>query len=166
MGRGGRKVERDGRWVMCSMNTGLTGRDGMEQGMVRTLIFFCQGIVTTRFQSNSITAVEIFVGLTTAGNWKSLSAGSVLHHNLPLSFLNPWNSLFIGRFSTLLAFLLGQRNLSGKKVLQDSSSQSHVVRCLQVREPGRRNPAPARYLSSPFPRASWLRRIDGKRWRG
>lgn len=32
MGRGGRKVERDGRWIMWSMDAGLTGRDGNRGG--------------------------------------------------------------------------------------------------------------------------------------
>ena len=65
MGRGGKKVERDGRWIMWSVNAGLTGRDGMGTG---------DGSYTyplwSRDRSRSITAVKIFVGLTTAGNWK------------------------------------------------------------------------------------------------
>ncbi len=155
MGRGGRKVERDGRWIMWSMDAGLTGRDGNRGGGFVHL----SSLVKQSRQSRFLWGL---LPLATGNNYprdRSCIISTIELSESVESFIH--RAVFYS-----LAFYSDNAIFLERKVLQDSSSQSHVVRCLPVREPGRRNPAPARYLPFPFPRASWLHRIGGIRWRG
>lgn len=107
MGDGDKEGREEGRkgwtldYVEYECRVDGTGRDGnMALGSVRTLILFCPRIVMS---------------------WQSRSK-SVLHHTIELSESVEFWFPSLGDF-LLFGSLLGQRNLSGKKVLQDSSSQ-------------------------------------------
>lgn len=97
MGRGGREVERDGRWININVEYECGDGTGREQGRVRTL------------------------------NSSSFVKGSSCHGSRDLNRSciippSPWNFCSLGCFLPF-GFLLSQRNLPGKKELQDSSSQ-------------------------------------------